>query len=139
MTASDHDLIRRGDALKIVKYSNAWTGAYDEIAALPAAEVAVKPLRYVDPEGETLDQMREHARQHPLARKGDMKLVWINEGDLYNHSISVLTVTPSPDVAALVDVVEELLEIRSVWADPHNDEIRRKARATLARVKGGGQ
>ena len=45
----------------------------------------LKPLRYFFAQGNTLDEMRDHARQHTLAREGDMKLVWVNEGDLYNH------------------------------------------------------
>lgn len=46
----------------------------------------IPPLRYFIPTGDTRDQMREEARNHPLYRDGDMLLVWANEGDLYNHS-----------------------------------------------------
>lgn len=52
--------------------------------------VKVKQLRYFDPQGDTFDQMQDHARQHPLAKEGDMKLVWVNEGDLYNHVLAAL-------------------------------------------------
>ena len=44
----------------------------------------VKPLRYFYPQGDTFGQMRDNARQHPLAKEGDMKLVWVNAGDLWN-------------------------------------------------------
>jgi hypothetical protein len=39
-------------------------------------------IRYVDAEGETLSEMRENARNSDLYCQGDMKLVWVNEGDL---------------------------------------------------------
>lgn len=87
------------------------------INTLPAVQPTVKPLRYTEPEGETLDQMRDHARQHPLAQSGDMRLVWVNEGDLHMHTIfhaAQPTVSPKQlaaqpdDVAALVDAVRGL-------------------------------
>jgi hypothetical protein len=48
---------------------------------------ACAKLRYFHPEGETMAQMRDHARNHPLYREGDLKLVWVNEGDLCNLAI----------------------------------------------------
>lgn len=94
---SDNDLIRRGDALATVeaemrRYGFGLPGGRVDqmqfaINTLPAVQPTVKPLRYIEPEGETLDQMRDHARQHPLAQSGDMRLVWINEGDLHMHTI----------------------------------------------------
>lgn len=39
-------------------------------------------IRYVDAEGETLAEMRENARNSDLYGQGDMKLVWVDEGDL---------------------------------------------------------
>ena len=62
------------------------------------------------------------------------------QADYEGRIISALTVTPAPDAAkvwALVQAVKELLQIRAVWTDPHNDEICGKVRAALARVKGG--
>lgn len=55
-------------------------------------------------------------------------------------SIDAINAIPAaldtPDVAVLVEAVKELLQIRAVWTDPHNDEICGKVRAALARVKG---
>ena len=120
---SDNDLIRRGDALALflaiddLRHMNVGqaTVLFAErraaLIALPAVQPTVKPLRYIEPEGETLEQMRDHARQHPLAQSGDMRLVWINEGDLHMHTIfhgAQPTVSPKQlaaqpdDVAALV-------------------------------------
>lgn len=116
---SDDDLIRRGDAKGCMPahwfhapvYQNSAIAAID---AIPAAQVTVKPLRYITPDGETLDQMREHARQDPLAKQGDMKLVWVNEGDLYNHTLSAMPVTEiaphdPANVQALVEAAEQML------------------------------
>ena len=81
----------------------------------------MKPLRYIEPEGETLEQMRDHARQHPLAQSGDMRLVWVNEGDLHMQTIfhaAQPTVSPellatTNDVAALMEAAEKV--ISSYW------------------------
>ncbi len=42
-----------------------------------------RAVRYFKPQGATLDDMKEHARQHPLYQQGDLVLIWVNEGDLY--------------------------------------------------------
>jgi hypothetical protein len=55
--------------------------------AVQAEREACAELRYFHPEGETMAQMRDHARSHPLYREGDLKLVWVNEGDLCNPAI----------------------------------------------------
>lgn len=39
-------------------------------------------MRYIAAQGETIAEMREHARASDLHQHGDMKLVWVNEGDL---------------------------------------------------------
>jgi hypothetical protein len=107
---SDDELIKRGDALKALDWHDIYgRNAQAAINAIPAVQPTVKPLRYIEPEGETLDQMRDHARQHPLAQSGDMRLVWINEGDLHMHTIfHAAQPTVSPDVAALVESVQAL-------------------------------
>lgn len=143
------DLIRRGDALAAVRYADAdcrgANGACDNLRSIPAVQPTVKPLRYIEPEGETLEQMRDHARQHPLAQSGDMRLVWINEGDLHMHTIFHVahpTVSPKAqpdDVAALVAAVEALEvacfgEIEDVFAGEVGKEMK-AIRAALARVK----
>ena len=55
--------------------------------AVQAEREACAKLRYFHPEGETMAQMRDHARNHPIYREGDLKLVWVNEGDLCNLAI----------------------------------------------------
>jgi hypothetical protein len=65
-------------------------------AALAPDAVPIPPLRYFSAEGETLDQIRDHARAHPIAGEGDTTLVWVNEGDLYNHSAPFFP-PPAPD------------------------------------------
>ncbi|MFC4236295.1 hypothetical protein ACFOY8_13875 [Thalassospira xianhensis] len=39
-------------------------------------------VEYVQAEGATFDEMRINARNTPLFKRGDMRLVWVNEGDL---------------------------------------------------------
>jgi len=58
--------------------------------AVQAEREACAKLRYFHPEGETMAQMRDHARNHPLYREGDLKLVWVNEGDLCNLAIRAM-------------------------------------------------
>lgn len=47
-------------------------------------------VRYVDAEGETLAEMRENARKSDLYAQGDMKLVWVNEGDLSAQELNAV-------------------------------------------------
>lgn len=44
-------------------------------------------ISYHHAEGYTLDEMREHARKTDLYNRGDMILVWINEGDMLTHNL----------------------------------------------------
>lgn len=46
-------------------------------------------IRYIDAEGETISEMREAARKSALYAQGDMKLVWVNEGDITAHLFHV--------------------------------------------------
>ena len=39
-------------------------------------------MDYERASGNTLEEMREKARSSPLYQRGDMTLVWVNEGDL---------------------------------------------------------
>lgn len=47
-------------------------------------------IRYVDAEGGTLAEMRENARKSDLYAQGDMKLVWVNEGDLTAQELNAV-------------------------------------------------
>lgn len=53
-------------------------------------ERSAPPLRVAAAKGETLDQMIRNARESGLYKIGDMKLMWVNEGDLYCHSVTVI-------------------------------------------------
>lgn len=53
-------------------------------------ERSAPPLRVAAAKGETLDQMIRNARESGLYKIGDMKLMWVNEGDLYSHSVTVI-------------------------------------------------
>lgn len=75
----------------------------------------IPPLRYFFAEGDTLDQMRDHARAHPIAGEGDVKLVWANEGDLYNHSAPFFR-EPAPDMAELVEAAMALSDAYRTWS-----------------------
>lgn len=88
------DLIKRDDALALCDRYPYVEGVKSALEDLSAVAVGVKSLRYFEPKGSTVEQMRDHARQHPLAKEGDMKLVWINEGDLSIYLLAALT---SPD------------------------------------------
>lgn len=56
----------------------------DGVAYVPKKTVleAPKGVRYILAVGVT-DLQREHAKISELYKHGDMKLVWVNEGDLY--------------------------------------------------------
>lgn len=133
---NDDDLIRRGDALALIKASFDGAIGASDIAALPAVTVGVKPLRFFFAQGETVDQVREHARAHPLAKEGDMKLVWVNEGDLYDHSIFLAAlepVTPAPLTAEeIMDIITKT-EVADQTASGDRRWIARMAEALAAK------
>lgn len=83
---------------------------------LPAVTVGVKPLRYFEPQGSTVEQMRDHARQHPLHREGDMQLVWVNEGDLSIFLLAALTPNPVADSQPANPVVNDSAAIPALQA-----------------------
>lgn len=139
----DNDLIRRGDAREILEDEGFLERSLERLAAIPAVQPTVKPLRYIEPEGETLEQMRDHARQHPLAQSGDMRLVWVNEGDLHMHTIfhgAQPTVSPeqpvaTTDVAALVEALKMMCEEFRGYDLPYGSKAYSQATATLAEIK----
>lgn len=45
-------------------------------------------VEYVQAQGETLDDMRVNARNSSMYKRGDMRLVWVNEGDFLMSQIS---------------------------------------------------
>ena len=48
------------------------------------------------------------------------------------HDHDRYTRADAPELLALVATAKELLQIRAVWTDPHNDEICTKFRAALS-------
>ncbi|SIT22411.1 hypothetical protein SAMN02744133_108200 [Thalassospira xiamenensis M-5 = DSM 17429] len=49
---------------------------------------AVAGFEYVDAQGNSLDEIRVNAKASNLARRGDMRLIWVNEGDLAMSAIA---------------------------------------------------
>jgi hypothetical protein len=96
--------------------------------------------------GETLEEIREQARTSPLYQRGDMVLVWVNEGDLY-----ALEHSEAATLRAQLDVAREALgriksiEVRATepWthelaADVYSAELDRAqqiARTALAKLE----
>ena len=102
--------------------------------------VRVKPLRFIEADGLDIDHMRERARQDPLSREGDMRLVWVNEGDLYSHTIFLAAIETQPDprdavIAQLVEAIGSAVKWTDQyrWSAPWTDD----ARAALSAAKGG--
>ena len=157
MTASDDDLIqkgqddliRRGDALDAMNsvaltYGATWEPhsvklCKDAIAAIPAAQVGVKPCGGC---GEINPQKRCIGCSHDF---GTPESAWVRK---YRN----VALQPSPDVTALVEALEKLVHAvcgetgfaQSVrdcsgfaYPWPALDEAELIARAALARVKGG--
>ena len=56
-------------------------------------------LRFVQAQGETFGEMRENVRNSPLYEMGDVRLVWVNEGDLYAVGGVDVSPRPQPGVA----------------------------------------
>ncbi len=178
MTASDDDMIRRGDAVLAVTAADkeclGANGAREFIRAIPAVQVGVKPLEWVEYEGLSGFEVwrafgilgRYKAQRN--REKGYAILVFPNgtiaqypsieaakaaaQADYGSRIRSALTAQPSPDVAALVEALQDLLD--AVLAeDKFRDraltitgptrnlklllEAEDNAHAALARVKGG--
>ena len=47
-------------------------------------------MRFIEAEGATLAEMKESARKSDLFQLGDMKLIWVNEGDLIADQIRAI-------------------------------------------------
>lgn len=56
----------------------------DGVVYVPESEIreAAKGVRYI-PVCEVTDAQREQALKSELYKKGDMRIVWVNEGDMY--------------------------------------------------------
>lgn len=155
---SDNDLIRRGDALKALD----WGDIYGRNAqdAINAIQPTVKPLVWVEPKADgvfaeriwaseiyTIEK-RNHAEVFDLyctLWDGDNSVRFDTleaakaaaQADYEARILSALDMQPtvSPDVAALVEAAEKLLDAYSAIVgagNPWGDDLR----AALARVKG---
>lgn len=47
-------------------------------------------MRFIEAEGATLVEMKENARKNDLFQLGDMRLIWVNEGDLIAEQIRAI-------------------------------------------------
>ena len=149
---SDEDMIRRGDALEAFMGYDRIGNIKDAIAAIPAVQVGVKPL--------DISYVQKHAflagvvaaRNVPPSQPCNGPLLWLDYDPGDNPALSrirsALTAQPSPDVAALVEALEaliqqtydcekELTEVLHHIDFCGESEPLAKARAALARVKGG--
>lgn len=60
-----------------------WRSTWEEALARLLREPAAGEVRYAHSQGETMSEMRDHIRTHPMFLLGDAVLCWVNEGDLY--------------------------------------------------------
>ena len=136
---SDEDMNRRGDARRILEEEGFLERSLANLNNLPAMQVAVKPL--------DLSYVQKHAflagvvaaRNVPPSQPCSGPLLWLDYDPGDNPALSrirsALTAQPSPDVAALVALMPEV--IASLDATGCNISLGRDLRAALARVEGG--
>lgn len=74
-----HDLKERHQAKKLAEAATRIEALERELAEANAAPRMIKAM------GESIEEIRENAMTDPLYQRGDMILVWVNEGDLYNR------------------------------------------------------
>lgn len=67
-------------------------------------------MRYLPAEGSTIQEMRDHAQQSELFQQGDMKLVWVNEGDLALNDITQALAQNSEPLGVDLGDVSDLCE-----------------------------
>lgn len=51
-------------------------------------------MQYVPAEGQTFEEMRQNARKSDLWKRGDLRLVWVNEGELLMSQSPGMPVCP---------------------------------------------
>lgn len=154
---SDEDMIRRGDAIAALKSAGLPFGyrrAIDVIDAIPAVQVGVKPMEWLEIRHGQYFEARVIGILYSVRLGTDGISRWqaghtgtwreaptieaakaAAQADYDARIRSALTVQPSPDVAALVEAADKLLDAYSAIfgvGNPWGDELR----AALARVKG---
>lgn len=102
---SDNDLIRRGDALKLVSMGADWWGAHAAIAALPA--VRPDPAPDASPCGSDVTDMDGH-----VVHDDDCPESWQSQATLRKFQM----VAPAPDVAGLVQALREAERFMAYFA-----------------------
>lgn len=88
-------------------------------------------IAWETPVGATFAEMQDNARKGELYKRGDMRLVWVNEADLH-LPISPTTQGEAADASALV----ARLRLHTTWRDSHgelNDAPNEAAAALTAR------
>lgn len=53
-------------------------------------------VRYCHAKGGTFSEMQDNAHQSPLYERGDMILVWVNEGDIIEHGHAIERAAAAP-------------------------------------------
>lgn len=163
---SDDDLIRRGDARRILEEEGFLERSLANLNNLPAMQVAVKPLEWVEIREGQYFEARVIGILYSVRLGSDGVVRWqaghlgtwheVNsieaakaaaQADYEARIRSALTAQPSPDVAALVAERDELraklgaamdaLGYYAVQTLASNADDSLFARAALARVKGG--
>lgn len=79
-------------AREIVDAGHGWNEATAAIAqALCEAERRgmMQAVKYCHAKGKTFSEMQSNAHANPLYERGDMILVWVNEGDIIEHGEAI--------------------------------------------------
>ena len=166
---SDDDLIRRGDAVLAVTAADkeclGANGARDFIRAVPAVQVGVKPMEWLEIRHGQYFEARVIGILYSVRLGTDGISRWqaghmgtwrdaptieaakaAAQADYAAHIRSTLTVTPAPDagkVQALVEALDRLIALNDDYSpfggelfQDRVDRTWRSARATLAKIKG---
>ena len=162
MTCSDDDMIRRGDAIELARKQCLLS--VDDLRALPAVQVAVKPLEWVDFADRGAKAQAWNDANYMIQKWSDGR--WEISASYPGHSTALygidrfhptieaakaaaqadyearirssLTAQPSPDVAAPADALEwAMSHVSSLPMDEASQSEFLQHRAALARVKGG--
>jgi len=161
---SDNDLIRRGDVLALCDQYPYVEGVKTALHDIPAAQPTVKPLAWLDSQQGRYSESRAIGILYSIRLGSDGVTRWqaghmgpwhevasieaakaAAQADYEARILSALDMQPtvSPDVAALVEALENVIGEYDLFRKeeydrglaPLDDEIH-EARAALARVKG---
>ena len=163
---SNDDLIRRGDARRILEEEGFLERSLANLNDLPAMQVAVKPLEWLEIREGQYFEARVIGILYSVRLGSDGVVRWqaghmgtwheaptiesakaAAQADYEGRIRSALTAQPSPDVAALVEAAAKIGQIVgflgedaariAAFREACGSELWDQARAALARVKGG--